>query len=152
MQLTFLAFGSGFMPRNTITKYLQAFCTAKNLQVRLKEGAEGVTKGWGGVWMVRTTEGNWIRARNVVMACSGFHLPTAPHFCSDIPAQIRQLHSSQYKNPAQLQEGAVLVVGTGQSGTQIALELAESGRRVFACVGSRSLRVPRRVRGKDFTW
>ena len=49
-------------------------------------------------------------------------------------------------------QGAVLVVGTGQSGTQIATELAESGRRVYACVGSRSLRMPRKVRGKDITW
>ena len=61
------------------------------------------------------------------------------------------LHSSQYRNPAQLGEGAALVIGTAQSGTQIAAELAESGKRVYACVGASSHRVPRRVRGWDFT-
>lgn len=142
----------GFMPRDTVTAYLQAFCKRKNLRVRLGEGVATVTKGWNGAWMVQTTEGNWIRSQNVVMACSGFHVPSLPSFSRDLPPQIEQMHSSRYKNPEQLVEGAVLVVGSGQSGTQIAAELAESGRRVFACVGSRSLRVPRRVRGKDFTW
>jgi pyochelin synthetase len=142
----------GFMPRGTITAYLQAFCKRKNLQVRLGEGAKAVTKGWNGAWVVYTEQGNWIRSQSVVMACSGFHLPSSPPFSRDLPAQIKQVHSGQYKNPEQLPKGAVMVVGTGQSGTQIAAELAESGRRVFACVGSRSLRVPRRVRGKDFNW
>ena len=144
----------GFMPRDTIAAYLQAFCERNNLQVRLGEGVAAVTKGWNGAWMVQTSEGKWIRSQNVVMACSGYHMPSVPAFFGDLPApaQIKQMHSSEYKNPEQLTEGAVLVVGMGQSGTQIATELAESGRRVFASVGSRSLRVPRRVRGKDFTW
>ena len=142
----------GFMPRDTITAYLQAFCKRNNLRVRLGEGAEAVTKGWGGTWMVKTTRSNWIRAQNVVMACSGFHVPNKAPFAKNVPPHIKQIHSSEYKNPGQLAEGAVLVVGTGQSGTQIATELAESGRRVYACVGSRSLRVPRKVRGKDITW
>lgn len=143
----------GFMARDTITKYLQAFCERKKLQVRLGEGVAAVTKGWDGAWMVHTTKGNWIRSRNVVMAASAFHVPKLPSFSKELPEEVEQIHSSAYKNPGQLkQEGAVLVVGTGQSGTQIAVELAEAGRKVFACVGSRSLRVPRRVRGKDITW
>ena len=142
----------GFMPRDKIAAYLQAFCKAKNLRVRLGEGVAAVTKGWQGVWIVQTTTGNWLRSPNVIMACSGFHRPSVPAFAKELPPEIQQLHSSDYKNPQQLAEGACLVVGTGQSGTQIATELAESGRRVYACVGSRSLRVPRRVRGKDFTW
>ena len=143
----------GFMARDTITEYLQAFCERKKLQVRLGEGVVAVSKGWGGTWVVQTTKGKWIRSRNVVMACSAFHVPKIPSFSKELPGQVEQIHSSAYKNPEQLKQGgAVLVVGTGQSGTQIAVELAESGRKVFACVGSRSLRVPRRVRGKDITW
>ena len=142
-----------FMPRDKITAYLQAFCERKKLQVRLGEGAKAVTKGWNNGWVVQTTENKWIRSRNVVMACSSFHVPNIPSFSKDVPAEIKQIHSSAYKNPGQLaEEGAVLVVGTGQSGTQIAVELAEAGRKVFTCVGSRSLRVPRKVRGKDITW
>ena len=70
----------GFMPRDTITAYLQAFCKRNNLRVRLGDGAEAVTKGWGGTWMVKTTRSNWIRAQNVVMACSGFHVQIST-FC-----------------------------------------------------------------------
>ena len=142
----------GFMRRDKITEYLQAFCQAKNLQVRLGQGAQAVTKGWQGTWVVQTTAGKWIRSKNVVMACSGFHVPKLAPFSKDVAPQIQQLHSSDYKRESDIPEGAVLVVGTGQSGTQIATELAEAGRRVFVCVGSRSLRVPRKVRGKDFTW
>ena len=65
---------------------------------------------------------------------------------------MTKLHSSQYRNPGQLGEGAALVIGTAQSGTQIAAELAESGKRVYTCVGASAMRVPRRVRGRDFTW
>lgn len=86
----------GFMPRDTITTYLQAFCKAKNLQVRLGEGAAAVTKGYNGSWIVHTTQGKWIKAQNVVMACSGFQLPTVPPFARDLPAQIKQMHSSEY--------------------------------------------------------
>ena len=142
----------GFMARDTITAYLQAFCQEKQLQVRLDEGASVVTKGWKGVWMVRTTKGNWIRAQNVIMACSGFHQPQIPALSKSLPPSIYQVHGGAYKNPQKLPEGAVLVVGSGQSGTQIAVELAEAGKKVFVAVGSRSLRVPRKVRGRDFTW
>ena len=101
--------------------------------------------------MVKTTRSNWIGHQNVVMACSGFHVQIR-HLLLKTCHLILNKYLSEYKNPGQLGEGAVLVVGTGQSGTQIATELAESGRRVYACVGSRSLRVPRKVRGKDITW
>ena len=111
-----------------------------------------MTKGWNGTWVVETTDGKFIKANTVVIASGGFHGGKSPPFAKDVPSDIQQIHSWQYKNPEQLPEGAVLTVGLGQSGTQITAELAESGRTVYCSVGSRSLRVPRRVRGLDFNW
>jgi putative flavoprotein involved in K+ transport len=65
-----------------------------------------------------------------------------------VSPRVRQLHTSEYRNPTSLPDGAVLVVGTGQSGIQIAEELLDHGRRVFICVG-KCPRVPRRYRGRD---
>jgi putative flavoprotein involved in K+ transport len=96
---------------------------------------------------VQTTQGCFI-ARQVVIATGLFQMPRIPDYAACIPAHIQQVHSSAYKNPAQLQAGAVLVVGSSQSGAQIADELHRSGRDVFLCVG-KSGRAPRRYRGKD---
>ena len=91
-------------------------------------------------------------ARNVVIATGLFQRPKVPAFSADLPAHITQLHSGRYRNPQALPPGAVLVVGSGQSGCQIAEELYLSGRQVYLCVGSAG-RVPRRYRGKDvYEW
>jgi putative flavoprotein involved in K+ transport len=83
-----------------------------------------------------------------VIATGLYQSPRTPDFSAAIPAEILQIHSMEYKNPASLPDGAVLVVGTGQSGSQIAEELYQSGRKVFLSIGSAG-RVPRRYRGKD---
>jgi putative flavoprotein involved in K+ transport len=70
---------------------------------------------------------------------------------ADLPGEINQIHSDEYRNPQSLPDGAVLVVGSGQSGAQIAEELYQNGRRVYLSV-SRAGRVPRRYRGKDANW
>src|SRR5207302_7407752 len=90
-------------------------------------------------------------ARSVVVATGSFQHPKLPAVAQSLGADVAQLHSIAYKNPEQLPAGAVLVVGTGQSGAQIAEELHESGRDVFLSVG-RCGRVPRRYRGKDTVW
>src|SRR6201999_971006 len=66
-------------------------------------------------------------------------------------ARIVQMHSTGYRNPVQLPEGAILVVGSGSSGTQIAEELLESGRRVYLSIGPHD-RPPRAYRGRDYCW
>jgi putative flavoprotein involved in K+ transport len=101
----------------------------------------------GGVFAVETNEGNYT-AENVIVAIGGYHVPRKPALAAQLPDSLIQLHSSQYKNPAQLPEGAVLVVGTGQSGCQIAEDLHLAGRRVHLCTGS-APRVARRYRGRD---
>ncbi len=101
---------------------------------------------------LRLTAGNrTFSARSVVVATGSFQRPKLPVVAGNLAADILQLHSITYKNPEQLPSGAVLVVGSGQSGTQIAEELHESGREIFLSVGSCG-RVPRRYRGKDTVW
>ena len=112
----------------------------------------------GKKWVVETEQGDWIRATAVVMASGGFNIPKpAPFPTEGLAARgVQVMHSSDYKNPTDsIRAGpdtAVLVVGTGQSGTQIVADIAEAGdHRVYAAVGRRSLRIPRKVRGKDCT-
>jgi putative flavoprotein involved in K+ transport len=96
---------------------------------------------------VETTGAAYL-ATNVVIATGSFQQPKIPPFAAGLPPAIKQLHTSQYRNPGVLPPGAVLVVGSGQSGCQIAEELYQSGRKVFLCVGSAG-RAPRRYRGRD---
>src|SRR5262249_13313490 len=90
-------------------------------------------------------------AQNVVIANGLYQKPKVPAFSGDFPAEIMQMHSDEYRNPQSLPSGAVLVVGSAQSGAQIAEELYQTGRKVYLSV-SRSGRVPRRYRGKDANW
>jgi putative flavoprotein involved in K+ transport len=83
-----------------------------------------------------------------VIATGLYQAPKIPKFSKQIPPEILQIHSMEYKNPSLLPAGAVLVVGTGQSGAQIAEELYQSGRKVYLSIGSAG-RVPRRYRGRD---
>jgi putative flavoprotein involved in K+ transport len=80
-----------------------------------------------------------------------YQKPKAPALCASLPPEIKQLHSDEYRNPQRLPAGSVLVVGSGQSGAQIAEELYQGGRKVYLSV-SRAGRVPRRYRGKDANW
>jgi putative flavoprotein involved in K+ transport len=88
----------------------------------------------------------------VVVASGFFQNPRIPDYSRNIPADILQIHSGSYRNPAALPPGAVLVVGSAQSGCQIAEELYQSGRKVYLCVGGSSGRIPRRYRGRDIVY
>jgi putative flavoprotein involved in K+ transport len=102
-------------------------------------------------YIVHTQTGDW-KAKNVVMATGMYQSPKIPPFASELPAGIVQIHSGAYRNPNQIPPGAVLVVGSAQSGCQIAEELHQSGHKVFLVTGT-APRVPRRYRGRDiFFW
>jgi len=139
-----------FASKDQVAEYFAAYaekfaapilCGVEVTSVRRNEGRPGFT--------VQTTEGV-IDARYVVAATGPFQRPLIPELVPDTEA-IQQLHSSAYRNPAQLPGGAVLVVGAGSSGVQIASELRESGREVYLSVGPHE-RPPRRYRERDFVW
>jgi len=89
-----------------------------------------------------------IRTRNVVVASGVMHSPKVPPVSKTLPDWIRQLHAADYRSPAALPEGAVVVIGSGQSGCQISEDLVGAGRTVYLAT-SRVARVPRRHRGRD---
>ncbi|MBU1226201.1 MAG: NAD(P)-binding domain-containing protein [Actinobacteria bacterium] len=89
-----------------------------------------------------------IRTRNVVLASGSMNSPKVPAPSGRLPDSVEQLHAADYRSPAGLSEGAIVVIGSGQSGCQIAEELIGAGRTVYLCT-SRVARVPRRYRGRD---
>lgn len=136
-----------FAGKEAVADYFLHFAQDRNLPIR--EGV-AVTKleREGDQFRATTTKGP-VQARNVVIATGPFQKPVIPTVITD-PA-ITQFHSNSYRNPDALPEGAVLVVGAGSSGAQIAEELVRAGRRVYLSLGPHD-RPPRRYRGKDFVW
>jgi len=88
-----------------------------------------------GSFVLATSIGEFT-AEHVVVATGGYHTPAIPRLAEWLPSDIVQLHSSHYRNPQSLPRGAVLVVGTGQSGCQIAEDLHLAGVQVHLSVGS----------------
>ncbi|MCX8253877.1 FAD-dependent oxidoreductase [Beijerinckiaceae bacterium RH AL1] len=137
----------GFMVKDQIVEYLEGF--AKKVDAPIHEGVTvtKITRTADGTFLVKSTEGDWT-TDHVVMAISGYHLPSIPRVGERLPLDLYQIHSQAYRNPQQLPEGEVLIVGTGQSGCQIAEDLHLAGRKVHVAVGS-APRSPREYRGKD---
>lgn len=98
---------------------------------------------------IETSTGS-IDAAHVVAATGPFQRPVLPPIVPETPG-VKQLHSRDYRNPGQLDDGAVLVIGAGSSGVQIADEIMTSGRRTFLSVGPHN-RPPRSYRGYDYVW
>lgn len=139
-----------FATKDDVTEYFEDFAKHINAPVRCGvEVLEACKKSAGAGFEVKTSDGT-IEANNIVSATGPFQHPVIPPV---IPAnaEVQQLHSNSYFNPAQLPEGAVLVVGSGSSGSQIADELLRSGREVYLSVGPHE-RPPRSYRGRDFVW
>ena len=143
----------GFMSLAEVIKYFDDYVERFRLPVHFGVEVFSVEKIRYG-YLVRTSDGNY-ETENVVIATGLYQSPKIPSYSAEIPQAILQMHSMHYRNPSTLPEGAVLVVGTGQSGAQIAQELYQSGRKVYLSIGSAG-RVPRRYRGRDindwFSW
>jgi len=138
---------NGFMVRDEIVAYLDGF--AASFPAPLRSGVEVtrlVPRPEGG-FLLHSSDGV-LAADQVVVATGGYHDPVVPDDAAAIDAGVVQLHSSSYRNPAALPPGDVLVVGTGQSGAQIAEDLHLAGRRVHLAVGT-APRVSRFYRGRD---
>jgi putative flavoprotein involved in K+ transport len=104
----------------------------------------------GDGYAIVTNQGTW-QCRAVVLATGACNLPSVPAFADAVPAAVSTLTSMQYRNPSQLDEGGVLVVGASATGTQIATEIHRSGRPVTLSVGEH-VRAPRLYRGRDIQW
>lgn len=141
----------GFMSRDDLVAHLEQFASSFDPEIRLGTRVMAVEKNAGDENYLISTTGNNIIADNVIVAAGTFQEPRIPPFSQDISKEITQLHTDEYRSPESLPSGAVLVVGTGQSGCQVAEELYQSGRKVYLCVGGAN-RVPRRYRGKDVIW
>jgi putative flavoprotein involved in K+ transport len=137
----------GFMPRDEIVAYVEAFAAAIDAPVREGVGVTRVGRNPRGGFVVETEAGT-TTADAVVLAVSAYHKPKTPAVAAAIDPRIEQIHSSAYKNPGALAPGAVVVVGSGQSGCQIAEDLHLAGRKVHLVVGS-APRCPRVYRGRD---
>lgn len=137
----------GFMAKEEIVRYLEAY--ARSFDPPLKEGVvvSRLRTHESGAFEISTSEGDYF-ADQVVVATGGYQAETTPRLAERFPTTVQQVHSADYKNPESLPEGEVLVVGSGQSGCQIAEDLHLTGRRVHLCVGG-APRTARRYRGKD---
>lgn len=148
--MEFKADADAFVPKDGVADYLEDY--ARMIDAPIRTGVEVTSverlEGRQG-FRVETSEGV-IEAINVVAATGPFQTAVIPPV---VPAEagLTQIHSSQYRNPGELGEGGILVIGAGSSGVQIADELNRAGRKVFLSVGPHD-RPPRAYRGRDFVW
>ena len=139
-----------FASKEQVADYFVAYAERIAAPIRCGVEVTSVRRNAGRAgFRVQTTDGT-IEARYVVAATGPFQRPVIPPVVGD-DAGLLQMHSSGYRNPDQLPDGAVLVVGAGSSGVQIADELLRAGRSVYLSVGPHD-RPPRRYRGRDFVW
>lgn len=138
-----------FSPLGEVTSYLARYAEAIRAPIRTRCSVRSLAHKPGADTFHVQTDGVLYEARNVVVATGPYHAPrpTPALGCSG----VMEIHSTQYRHPAQLPDGAVLVVGSGNSGVQIAEELCGAGRRVYLSVSSHE-RIRRTYRGKDCIW
>ncbi|MGO4907229.1 flavin-containing monooxygenase [Pseudorhodobacter sp. W20_MBD10_FR17] len=137
-----------FATKDSVAQYFETF--AKQINAPIYCGVEVLNARRDENGFVVATSAGTIQANNIVVATGPFQKPVIPPVLPEI-AGLTQMHSTAYKHPEQLAQGAVMVVGAGSSGTQIATELRRAGRKVYLSVGPHD-RPPRRYRGQDFCW
>jgi len=135
--------------KDPVADYLKAYAAAFNLPVRLNARVTSLTRTEEG-FEVRTAD-QTCRAREVVVATGPFQVPYVPAQAAKLDASVTQLHSADYRNPQALSDGPVLVVGGGNSGFQIAEELAAT-RQVDLSIATRYPMLPQRLGGRDLFW
>ncbi len=139
-----------FASKERVAQYFEAYARKFNAPIRTGVEVQKVVRNVGRSGFTIETSDGVIEASRVVVATGPFQRPVVPPIAAEA-GLVTQIHSAGYRNPAQLPEGAVLVVGAGSSGVQIADELRRSGRRVYLSVGAHD-RPPRAYRNRDFCW
>ena len=136
----------GFMDRDDFVRNLEAWAKSFDAPIQSHTEVLSVAKIDAG-FKLETTAGP-LESRRVVLACATYQHPRIPGFAAALDPEIQQVHAAGYRAPAALPPGGVLVVGSGQSGCQIAEELNRAGRKTALAVGDTG-RLPRRYRGRD---
>ncbi|MCB8875714.1 MSMEG_0569 family flavin-dependent oxidoreductase [Acidisoma silvae] len=136
----------GFMLRDEIVRYIEGFVASFPVPLHTGVSVRRLSRDGDG-FLIQTDRGT-LTADQVVVATGGYHDPVRPNWSYAIDPAITQIHSQEYLRPEQLPAGATLVIGSGQSGCQIAEDLHIAGRDVHLCLGD-APRVARRYRGRD---
>jgi len=139
----------GYMTMAEIAEFIERFAKVSGAPVRTGTNVTSVRQV-DDEYQVTTTDGG-IRCRAVVIASGACNQAAVPSFATAVPAPVKQLTPFEYRDPGQLPEGGVLVVGASATGVQLAAELQQSGRPVTLSVGEH-VRLPRTYRGRDVLW
>ena len=140
----------GFMPRDEIVAFLDRYASRSGSPVREGVEVQSLESTPGGRFVARTSAGD-LRARRVVVATGAYQRSHRPAGSASLPATLLQIDLRDYHTPAALPPGRVLVVGSGQSGCQLAEELHEAGREVVLACGKAPW-APRMIGGRDMYW
>lgn len=139
----------GYLPRDQIVSFFERY--ARSFDAPVREGVEVTAlQPRDAGFLLRTPDGE-ISARSVVVATGAYQRPYRPTAAAALPPDVLQLDADDYRDPASLPDGRVLVVGSGQTGCQIAEELHEAGRDVVLSCG-RAPWAPRRLGDRDIVW
>ncbi|GAA1931334.1 flavin-containing monooxygenase [Nocardioides marmoribigeumensis] len=154
--MAFPARANTYPTRLEVADYLKTYAARFDLPVLLSTAVTRLERdpGGDGGFVAHTSQGR-LHARQVVVATGPFQTPVIPVVGGDIGPGVRQLHSADYRNPSQIRPGRVVVVGGGNSGRQIALELASSrvgDHGVTLAVGTEEPELPQRILGRDLFW
>ena len=139
----------GYMTMGEVTELIERFAAVSSAPVRTGTNVTSVRRTDGG-YHVTTSRGE-LCCRAVVIASGACNQPAVPPFAAAVPASVEQLTPFDYRDPAKLPDGGVLVVGASATGVQLAAELQRSGRPVTLAVGEH-VRLPRTYRGRDVLW
>ena len=139
----------GYMTMGEVTEFIERFAKVSRAPVRTGVNVTSVRRAGDG-YHVTTSDGE-IACQTVVIASGACNRPSVPPLSERVPASVAQLTPFDYRDPGQLPDGGVLVVGASATGVQLAAEISRSGRPVTLCVGEH-VRLPRLYRGRDVLW
>lgn len=136
--------------KDEVSEYLLSYAKEFSLPLQLNTKVESLQKV-GNDFVINTDKGKYV-SKNVVVATGPFQTPFVPDISMDLSDKVYQIHSSHYQNPKQLKDGSVLIVGGGNSGAQIAVELSKEGRDVYLSVGHKMKFFPQVMWRKNIFW
>lgn len=140
---------SGFPTKDEIADYLESYAKTFELPIQFSCQIQKVQKE--NETFVLSTQNGIIKTKKIVIATGPFHTPRIPSFAKELPENVAQFHSSEYRNPAQLKDGSVLIVGGGNSGAQIAVELSDH-YETYLSIGQKIRFLPLIIACKSIFW